>query len=146
MGRDTAIVVVVVVVVTITHRYSAVRGHKTASNNSGVADYLRRKALNTEDNTHAMTETNRAPQTKKKRDQRASISDAHHTLNEEQKPKPRRQHNTHKKMKQTTSKSKSTKREGRQEKNGKKASVQEIRHRTRGIRRLAGSHAARGGM
>ena len=34
---------VVVVVLTLTHRYNAVRGHRARSNNSGAADYLRRK-------------------------------------------------------------------------------------------------------
>ena len=33
----------VVVVLTLTHRYNAVRGHRTGSNNSGAEDYLRRK-------------------------------------------------------------------------------------------------------
>ena len=37
------VVVVVVVVLTLTHRYNAVRGHRTGSNNSGAEDYLRRK-------------------------------------------------------------------------------------------------------
>ena len=32
--------IVVIVVVTLTHRYNAVRGHRTGSNNSGVEDYL----------------------------------------------------------------------------------------------------------
>ena len=36
-------VVVAVIVVTSTHRYNAVRGHRTGSNNSGAEDYLRRK-------------------------------------------------------------------------------------------------------
>ena len=35
---------VVVVVLTLTHRYNAVRGNRTGSSNSGVEDYLRRKA------------------------------------------------------------------------------------------------------
>ena len=33
----------VVVVLTLTHRYNAVRGHRTGSNNSGAENYLRRK-------------------------------------------------------------------------------------------------------
>ena len=33
-------VIVVVVVFTLTHRYNAVRGHRTGSNNSGAEDYL----------------------------------------------------------------------------------------------------------
>ena len=32
-----------IVVLTLTHRYNAVRGLRTGSNNSGVQDYLRRK-------------------------------------------------------------------------------------------------------
>ena len=39
----------VVVVITLTHRYNAVRGHRTGSNNSGVEDYLRRKTNKTKD-------------------------------------------------------------------------------------------------
>ena len=35
--------VVIVVVLTLTHRYNAVRGHRTGSNNSGAENYLRRK-------------------------------------------------------------------------------------------------------
>ena len=37
---------VVVVGLTLTHRYNAVRGHRTGSNNSGVEDYIRRKNKN----------------------------------------------------------------------------------------------------
>ena len=37
------VVVVVAVVLTLTHRYNAVRGHRTGSKNSGAEDYLRRK-------------------------------------------------------------------------------------------------------
>ena len=36
-------VVVVVVILTLTHRYDAVRGHRTGSNNSGVEDSPRGK-------------------------------------------------------------------------------------------------------
>ena len=43
---------VVVVALTLTHRYNAVRGHRTGSHNSGAEDYLRRKQIKTEDNTH----------------------------------------------------------------------------------------------
>ena len=32
-----------VVVLTLTHRYNAVRGHRTGSNNSGAEDYLKRE-------------------------------------------------------------------------------------------------------
>ena len=35
--------VVVVVLTLLTHRYEAVRGHRTGSNNSGAEDYLRRE-------------------------------------------------------------------------------------------------------
>ena len=41
-----------VVVLALTHRYNAVRGHRTGANNSGVEDYLRRKKNETKDNTH----------------------------------------------------------------------------------------------
>ena len=44
MSRHTVVVVVVVVVfLTLTHRYNAVRGHRTGSNNSGAEDYVSRK-------------------------------------------------------------------------------------------------------
>ena len=59
--------VVVVVLTLLTHRYEAVRGHRTGSNNSGAEDYLRRKTHKTEDNTHKITETDRIPQTEKKK-------------------------------------------------------------------------------
>ena len=36
---------IVVVFLTLTHRYNAVRGHRTGSNNSGAKDYLRRKYI-----------------------------------------------------------------------------------------------------
>ena len=36
---------------TLTHRYNAVRGHITGSNNPGAEDYLRRKTNKTVDNT-----------------------------------------------------------------------------------------------
>ena len=32
-----------IVVLTLTHRYNAVRGHRTGSNSSGAENYLRRK-------------------------------------------------------------------------------------------------------
>ena len=35
------------VVLTLSHRYNAVRGHRTGSNNSGVEDCLRRKTKDT---------------------------------------------------------------------------------------------------
>ena len=38
-------VVVVVVVLALIHRYNAVRGHRTGSNNSGAEDDLRRKTM-----------------------------------------------------------------------------------------------------
>ena len=41
--RNVVVLVVVVVVRTLTHRYIAVRGHRTGSTNSGVEDYLTRK-------------------------------------------------------------------------------------------------------
>ena len=41
----------VVVVLTLTHRYNAVRCHRTGSNNSGAEDYLRKKNKK-EDKTH----------------------------------------------------------------------------------------------
>ena len=34
-------IVVAVVALILTHRYNAVRGHRTCSNNSGAGDYLR---------------------------------------------------------------------------------------------------------
>ena len=43
--------VVVVVLTLLTHRYEAVRGHRTGSNNSGAEDYLRRETNKAEDNT-----------------------------------------------------------------------------------------------
>ena len=39
------VVVVVVVVLALIHRYNAVRGHRTGSNNSGAEDDLRRKTM-----------------------------------------------------------------------------------------------------
>ena len=66
---------VVVVVFTLTHRYNAVRGHRTDSNNSGAQDYLRRKTNKKQKVIHTITETNRIPQTKTKRwDQRTYVS------------------------------------------------------------------------
>ena len=45
--------VVVVVVLTLTHRYSsAVRDHRTGSNNSGAENYLRSKKIKTEESKH----------------------------------------------------------------------------------------------
>ena len=44
-----------IVVLTLTHRYNAVRGHRTAlgSNNSGAEDYLQEENKHKpEDNTH----------------------------------------------------------------------------------------------
>ena len=49
---------IVVVVLTLTHRYNAVRGHRTGSNNSGAEDYLRRKT-NKNRRTRTIAETNR---------------------------------------------------------------------------------------
>ena len=60
-------IVVVVVVVTLTHRYNAVRGHRTGSNNSRAEDYLRGKTNKKQKIIHTITETNRIPQTKIKR-------------------------------------------------------------------------------
>ena len=42
-GRRAKIVSFVVAVFTLTHRYNAVRGHRTGSNNSGEDDYPRSK-------------------------------------------------------------------------------------------------------
>ena len=41
--RIVVVVVVVVVVLTLTHLYTAVRGHRTGSSNSRADEYLRRK-------------------------------------------------------------------------------------------------------
>ena len=58
----------------LTHRYNAVRGHRTDSN-SGVENYLRRKNKWNQKIIHAMTEPNGIPQTKRKRwDQRTYVS------------------------------------------------------------------------
>ena len=66
--------VVVVVVLTLTHRYNAVRGQRTGSNNSGAEDYRRRKTNKKQKIIHKITETNRKPQTKiKRRDQRTYV-------------------------------------------------------------------------
>ena len=51
------------VVLTLTHRYNAVSGHRTGSNNSGAEDYLRGKNKIKQKMTHTITETNRIPQT-----------------------------------------------------------------------------------
>ena len=56
-----------VVVLTLTHRYNAVRGHRTGSNNSGAQDYPRSKTSKKQKIIHAITETIRKPQTKIKR-------------------------------------------------------------------------------
>ena len=53
---DVVVVVVVVVVLTLIHRYNAVRGHRTGSNNSGAEDYRRRKT-NTGTDDHTCTYT-----------------------------------------------------------------------------------------
>ena len=50
--------VLVVVVLTSTHRYNAVRGHRTGSNNSGAEDYLRRKNKKNQKILHTISETN----------------------------------------------------------------------------------------
>ena len=55
------------VVPTLTHRYNAVRGHRSGSNNSGAEDYLRRKTSQKPKVIHTITETSRIPQTKLKR-------------------------------------------------------------------------------
>ena len=44
-GKGGLAVVVVVVVLTLTHRYNAVRGHRTGSNKSGAEEYLRGKCI-----------------------------------------------------------------------------------------------------
>ena len=75
-------IVVVVIVLTLTHRYNAVLGHKTGSNNSGAEDYLsgrkqirlrskkqkivRAGPVKSPPDAHTITETNRTPQTKMK--------------------------------------------------------------------------------
>ena len=41
----------IMIVLTLSHRYNAVRGHRTGSNNSGAEDYLRRITNKTENNT-----------------------------------------------------------------------------------------------
>ena len=46
-------------VLTFTHRYNAVRGHRTDSNNSGAENYPRRKNKQKEKIIHTITETNR---------------------------------------------------------------------------------------
>ena len=93
---------IVVDVITLTHRYNAVLGHRTGSNNSGAEYYLRRKTKNKQKIIHTITETNRIPQTKIKRRDQRTYQETYHMLNEPQqklkpKPKPRRQHSTHKK-------------------------------------------------
>ena len=52
-----------VVVLALTHRYNAVRGHRTGSNKSGAEDYLRRKTNEKQKTMHTTTVTNRIPQT-----------------------------------------------------------------------------------
>ena len=65
---------VVIVVLTLTHRYNAVGGHRTGSNNSGAEDYLTRKSNEKLKIIHTITETNRVSQTKIKRwDQRTYV-------------------------------------------------------------------------
>ena len=54
----------VIVVLTLSHRYNAVRGHRTGSNNSGAEDYLRRKTNTKQKIIHTVTKTDRIPQTK----------------------------------------------------------------------------------
>ena len=44
-GKGGLAVVVVVVVLTLTHRYNAVRGHRTGSNKSGAEEYFRGKCI-----------------------------------------------------------------------------------------------------
>ena len=56
-----------VVVLTLTHRYNAVRGHMTGSNNSRAEDYLKMKTNEKQKIIHRITETNRIPQRKIKR-------------------------------------------------------------------------------
>ena len=52
---------IVVVVLTLTHRYNAVRGHRTGSDNSEAEDYFRRKTNKKQKIIHTTTETNRLP-------------------------------------------------------------------------------------
>ena len=55
------------VVLTLTHRYNAIRGHRTGSNNSRAEDYLKMKTNEKQKIIHRITETNRIPQRKIKR-------------------------------------------------------------------------------
>ena len=56
MGTDET-PMLVVVVLAFTHRYNAVRGHRTGSNSSGAEDHLRRKT--SKKDKHTTTEINR---------------------------------------------------------------------------------------
>ena len=96
----------VVAVFTLTHRYNAVCGHRTGCSKSGAEDYLRRKTK-TDDNAHNNWNKWYTSDERRRWDQRTYIhmyiyiyQDTCHTSmpNEsQQKPKPRRQHSTHKK-------------------------------------------------
>ena len=99
------IVAVVVFVLTLTHRCNAVRGHRTGSDNSVAEDYLRKKTNKRQKIIYPITETNcrqivHLRQKKKVKSAYVSryIPGVCHMLNEsQQKPKPRRQHSTHRK-------------------------------------------------
>ena len=86
-GRLFIASTIVVVVLALTHRYNAVRGPWTGSNNSGAKDYLRRKTneIKTEDNTHKLKQIVYLRQK------------LYHMLNEsQQRTKARRQHSNSK--------------------------------------------------
>ena len=82
----------------VTRSYNAVRGRRTGSNSLGAEDYPRRRTNKKKEKIlHTITENKSYTSDKKVTSAYVSryIS---HTLNEsQQKPRPRRQHSTHKK-------------------------------------------------
>ena len=139
------------VVFTLTHRYNAVRGHRTRSNNSGAEDYLRRKTNKKQIHSNwNKSYTSDENQEARSAYVRIKIHNViwHHMLDEsQQKAKPRRQHSTHKKKtgwKQTMPKLKSKKGRKRRKNKGKSTSTTQERQHARGIRILQ-AHKDRGG-
>ena len=141
-----------VVVLTITHRYNAVRGHRTGSNNSGAEYYLRRS---TNKNRRWCTQQLKNIlylRRKKVRSAYVRIEiHIYHMLNEsQQKPKPKRQHSTHEKK--TGWNKRCPKRNKKQEqeekkKNGNSTSTTQRRRRqhARGIH-ISQARKERGGV
>ena len=138
----------VVVVLTSTHRYNAVRGHRAGSNNSETENYLRRKTNKTEVNTHNNWNNSYTSDTKMiSAYVRITKHILYHTsmLNKsQQKPKPRRQHSTHKKTGWNKRCPNRSRKKGRKRRKKLKASQHQQR-KTEDTTHTSGSQGARGG-